>query len=254
MPLTRFALVSFAVLALLARTISAQGPGTIGLAALEAGPTPVGFETILEHDPTRTYRAKRDDEGQLRENTRPMLISVWYPATEAATGSKMRFGDYVELSGQIESFRPLDPEDRERIETSFVTRDGSRDQRLEALWSMETRAVPNAPRRPGRHPLLIYSPGGGGPPHENAVLFEYLASHGYMIAHIPSYAQRTVTKGDVVFDLAGVEVGTRDLEFMYAVLRDHPSVDRTRVGVMGFTWAGSRRGSSPRATTTSMWP
>ncbi|MBN1443481.1 MAG: hypothetical protein JXA90_12295 [Planctomycetes bacterium] len=45
-----------------------------------------------------------------------------------------------------------------------------------------TVAVRDAPRAPGRFPLLVFSHGNGGVRHQNVFQLDHLASHGYIVA------------------------------------------------------------------------
>jgi len=49
------------------------------------------------------------------------------------------------------------------------------------LLATDTFAVKNAPAVAGRFPVVIYHPGVEGTAEDNSALFEYLASHGYVV-------------------------------------------------------------------------
>ena len=52
---------------------------------------------------------------------------------------------------------------------------------FDRFLAAKTIAVKDAPAAVGRFPVVIYHPGLGGSYEDNSVLFEYLASHGYLV-------------------------------------------------------------------------
>ena len=62
---------------------------------------------------------------------------------------------------------------------------------------------------PGKFPVLVYAPGMGYPAFDNSVLFEYLASHGYVVIAAPSTGPGA---GRIAYDAFGLEAQTRDLD------------------------------------------
>jgi pimeloyl-ACP methyl ester carboxylesterase len=68
--------------------------------------------------------------------------------------------------------------------------------------------------------------------NSNVVLAEYLASHGYIVASVSllGSSEALPSQSRTPRDL---ETAVRDLEFAWAVLREIPTVDGTRLAVMG---------------------
>ena len=58
---------------------------------------------------------------------------------------------------------------------------GAEQRLLEELWNAATSAHRNAPPVERRFPLVIYHSGGGSSFEDNAVLCEFLASHGFVV-------------------------------------------------------------------------
>jgi dienelactone hydrolase len=96
--------------------------------------------------------------------------SAWYPAS-AATAS-LRFADYLGAGrGDFES---------------FLRGAGLGQTDVEALVGAPMRATLEAPAAPGHPPLVVIAQGNGEDAPDQAVLAEYLASHGYVVLTTPS--------------------------------------------------------------------
>jgi dienelactone hydrolase len=89
-------------------------------------------------------------------------------------------------------------------------------------------AVVDATPLTGRFPLVV----GVGGAQGNAVLGEFLASHGYVVALVGSPAFPDMSQ------VARMEWYVRDLEFALARMRELPLVDGDRVATWGFSFAG----------------
>lgn len=126
-----------------------------GLALAADGTYAVGFRSSIEFD-----YGRRDVDGA---GFRPVLVAVWYPAA-GASGARMRYRDYLDIPDAGEFGLKL-----KRFGEERVTFDG------------ESRGYRDAPVAAGRFPVVIYHPGSDGPFNENAVLFELLASDGYVV-------------------------------------------------------------------------
>ncbi|HYE73813.1 MAG TPA: hypothetical protein VEF04_10790, partial [Blastocatellia bacterium] len=100
-------------------------------------------------------------------------------------------------------------------------------ERWEQLMKTPTAAVMNAAAEPGSFPLIVGAGGSIG----HAVLDEYLASHGYIVARITGLEPELT-------GMTRTEFGVRNLEFLIAHMRDFPNVDRNRLGAIGMSAGG----------------
>jgi tetratricopeptide (TPR) repeat protein len=101
---------------------------------------------------------------------------------------------------------------------------------------MKTAAYSNASAAPGKFPLLVYAPGSSGFAFENSVFCEYMASHGYIVAAMPSmgaYSRRAS------IDLTGFYAYMQDIEFVIGSMHEYPGVDLDKLGLIGFSMGGS---------------
>jgi dienelactone hydrolase len=106
---------------------------------------------------------------------------------------------------------------------------------LDELLGQTMRARRDARPAPGAFPLVIYSPSINSDPSENAALFEWLASWGYIVASAPSMGRDEI---DVSRDQAGARAQLEDLRFVLATAAAEPFVDAERLAAVGFSWGG----------------
>jgi dienelactone hydrolase len=231
------------VLALLTLWLPAKTAAQLGDTAppplwgdLKPGPFRIGYQSILRSDPTRTWIGRSTASGDTSTiRDRPVRIGVWYPS-EVKASPTMRLLDYARVPA------PEGPDDaagllekRERgILAQFVPPD-----RLEWLLSTRTMAVANAPPAKGaRFPLVLYSDGPNGWVLANAILAEFLASHGYVVATVTSLGP-SVSEPDQKQSPSDMEAAARDLEYASSIVKLAPYVDQSRVVTAGHSLGGT---------------
>jgi tetratricopeptide (TPR) repeat protein len=206
---------------------------------LESGPYAIGFRTIKIFDYTRVVRLKQDREGvpTVGERAQPLLISVWYPAKKSAAGRRLSFSGYLYASAldaqltepSAERKKNVEIELRDFYERPFNFPYGKMpDEGWKKLLDTEMQALADAEAEPGSYPLIV----GVGGPLGNGVTNEYLASHGYIVAIVSSFS-------DATQGVLRTESYLHDLEFTLSQMRSFPNVDRNRLGVYGFSFAGA---------------
>ncbi len=129
------------------------------------------------------------DRQRVRDQKfRPMLVAIWYPAS-APSSSRMIYRDYLDVPRIAEfaefALRLKRFGEKTARETAFRKKEEAltAEDRLafDHLFTTETRAHRDATAAAGRFPVVVYHPGASGSFEENAVLFEFLASHGYVV-------------------------------------------------------------------------
>jgi hypothetical protein len=206
---------------------------------LEPGPYTVGFRTIEDYDYSRVYLPKRDYFGnpQEGERARPIQISLWYPAETMADkpSPNMVFGEYnfpypldSAFIGQISALQ-----NRELVYLNYVFR-GDRGVVLDFI-SIEMNAVRDANPAGGKFPLLIYSPDILGGIGDNALLCEYLASHGFVVATTHNMGTH---ESNTQFNHADLETQLMDKDFLFGQMRKFSYVDMSKIGVFGDGFGG----------------
>ncbi|HKQ53925.1 MAG TPA: prolyl oligopeptidase family serine peptidase, partial [Pyrinomonadaceae bacterium] len=174
------------------------------------------------------------------ERARPVLIQIFYPARLQSNAVRMVYGDYLNLKGETPAAALVAQGLRQRAQVIHDYYQGKylqayRDGLDERLARVETAAVRDAPAALGRFPVVIYGGGAGFGPDENVVLWEFLASHGYVVAVVPMMGADGVSSAA---DAVGLETHTRDLEFLFEQLHALPFADLGRAGAMGFSYGG----------------
>lgn len=209
---------------------------------LKPGKFAVGYRSMHEYDRSRVFVAQRNYDGELfaGERSRPLQIQIFYPAQTATNAARMLYGDYLNFKSDTpvseivaEGFRRKTDGIHNWYQRRFLHAYGK--GLYERLIKIPTAAIRNAPVAKGRFPLIIYGGGANFGTDENVVLWEYLASHGYIVAAVPTMGADTV---DYSADDAGLEILTRDMEFLFAQVRNLPNVDADRVAAMGFSYGG----------------
>ena len=180
------------------------------------GPYPVGV---------RTFTIVDDSRGEA--DGRPLVVEVWYPATEAARDMEP-FTYTVQDILRPEAFDTL-------TETPEVT--------------LETAAVRDADIRAddGPFPIVMFSHGSGGIRMQSTHLVVPLASHGYVVVapdHYGNTLSDILLDGDLTTDSLLESLGDRtlDLDFVVEHLQDggEPEIsdvaDFDRMGVAGHSF------------------
>ncbi len=214
--------------------------------ALSPGRFAVGLEVLRFTDPSRPYAPLPGPDGRLDVGEwrgaegRPIQVVVWYPATGVAGSARIRYGDLVALTASelgaeyatpaalstaSEQLRPgpLGP---------YVGGETVTDEELRAALAVPLEAVRDAPRVPGRFPLVLMVNYVG-----QGVLAEYLASHGYVVAAIPLLGSSPAWQGRGEDGPAMWGPMADDLAFVHGRLSGHPGVDRERLGIVGMMWS-----------------
>src|SRR5260370_3720104 len=205
---------------------------------LKAGKYAVGFRSLYQLDVARSYDADYPATGSAPfKRPRPIFIGIWYPAA-AQHDAPMVSRDY---SRAVSVDSPV-PEFSQRLRK--FTRDmaclymvGKEYDKLNdeerAAWD-GTLATPvfatqNVAPAAGKFPVVIYHPGLGGTFDDNAVAYEYLASHGYVVLS-SAYQAADSSSLNIDGDLA---TSLDDLQFLLRYAATLPFADISKVAAMG---------------------
>jgi hypothetical protein len=198
---------------------------------LQPGPHAVGFRVIALSDPSRPIGPKPRDAAAASDRARQLRLHVWYPAA-ASSGDVMTIGDYIRASEPVSGRTQFAAQHRQMVPRSlgvpFSDEDWSR------YTALRLTARQDAPPASGRFPLLI----GVLREVSVALMSEYFASHGYVVAFVqPPLAEQISAEGLV---LEGLVIGqhVRDMEIAIPRLRSEPWVDPVRLGAVGFSGSG----------------
>jgi hypothetical protein len=179
--------------------VSGLAADPLPLPGLPPGAHAVGFRHQVLRDSTRPYRTSPTDEPQ--PGGRPIAVSLWYPA-EASNALPMTVGDYAKLDDPREAAKPV-------MSASMLAVQG---------------AAPD-----GRWPLVLFPHTG---PAAESVMAEFIASHGFVVAGLPS---RDAEAGPYRLSVANLDAMGRDLVFVTRALQREPFVDARPPAVLGMS-------------------
>jgi dienelactone hydrolase len=230
------ATIFLAILTVAAPASAEAAPELFG--GLTPGPHAVGFRQIERLDHSRLYYTPRTLDGQLRdrEHSRPIRISVWYPAQPGA-GKPLAVGDYVALMGVEDRLGPVTPERAKIGEAAFFAfplltdLDADKRKRVLALTGIARRDA--KPAR-GKFPVVLYSLGSAA---IGNVTPELLASNGYIVAQAPRlglYAGLPPDGGDLLDLISKLA----DLDQVINAVAAVPEADVTNMAAIGFSAGG----------------
>ena len=199
----------------------------------------VGFRVVRQYDSTRTFLGRFDvvtGEGvPPPSRARPIETLIWYPATQA--GARMRYGDYLLLTGSEDRFDRSDAQIKAM--TDYRLRDylppempASTVEQIkqESMW-----ATQDANAAAGKFPIVIYAPSHNASAYENADLCEYLASHGYIVVASASMGADNRWMGE---ELGDVQAQVGDIEFLVGYAAGLANADSAHIAVIGYSWGG----------------
>ena len=198
---------------------------------LEPGQYGVGFRTIEKYDHSRTFVPKYDYLGNPNEGdrARPIQVCIWYPAGTPADAIPMTYGEYAFAYPEDDRFfnTLARLQDREIMMLNNATGDQAV---VLHMMSVTMFAVRDAMPVAETFPLVLYHPSLTGSYAENAVLCEYLASHGFIVATTPGLGLNTLTPAEQTADLENL---IRDKELALALMKEQNDLSFDRLGLLG---------------------
>ncbi len=197
-------------------------------AGLTPGPHRVGFTSALERD------ASRPLDGA----PRPIQVSCWFPAAGDG-GRALAFRDYFLLSAGER--RPASGQEKQAAisaEKTFFAGVGVDGALVERWLDQPVFALAELPPAPGTWPLVLVAQGNGQSAHHQAVLAEWLASHGFVVCTTPSQARLGNSMTSEADVLPSARAQAADLQFAEQYARAHFRVHVTPPGVVGHSFGG----------------
>jgi pimeloyl-ACP methyl ester carboxylesterase len=210
--------------------------------SLRPGPHAVGFRALYQLDHTRQYDPdyRTDTARPPVHRPRPILLCVWYPA-RATTARRLAYREYLRVPSDDPRVAPLArrlmPHVREVVcEETIGKKPGALSRKelaaFEHLLTTTAYAVKDAPAAEARFPVVVYHPGLGGSYEDNSVLFEYLASHGYVVLS-SAYPKADASVMNIDWDLRR---SFRDMEFLARYACALPFADARLLAAMGHSY------------------
>jgi len=197
---------------------------------LSFGKHDIGFESILLYDSSRVFKV--DTSGI---QMRPVKIDVWFPSN--GVGKQMTYEYYFNLYRMRTDFdAPIDSIKVESLELASVIGRYFNSTSAFRILNMKSPAKWEAERIEGDFPLIIYYPAPNGMGLFNAIMLEYLASHGFIAASISSVGEYP---GDMQRNLDGLVAQVEDGFFaLKYLLLNYEGIDTEKIAGIGASWGG----------------
>jgi len=207
-----------------------QGQTSLKEIDLEQGEYQVGFHHYGLIDSTRTYQIKNEFNNRFIH--RPIPVSIWYPAkTDSDDIEQLTVLDYLEVLKEEEEYKNL---------PNYFLLDW-----FPYLWNTpennahlpeKAHAFSNPAFLKGKFPVLIYAPSYQASSIENFALFEFLASHGFVVISSPSRGTTTRwLEGGTTKDM---ETQSRDVEILLKEIYRYKNIDLDKIALGGFSFGG----------------
>ncbi|MEL7118769.1 MAG: hypothetical protein AAFO07_04990 [Bacteroidota bacterium] len=193
---------------------------------LPKGPHQVGFQLIEQWDHSRTYQF---DSGDIP--WRPMQVAVWFPAGKKENVA-LTYKDYIDLSSRSETLTANDSLKEQKWKELINAGHINKELLIESFSSSLLASTETFPTS-GNYPLVLYAPGSSSHWYENVLLFERLASYGYVVMAIKSRGHKSPLMS---MNWEGAESQTRDLEFLQALAYQYTFIDVNRIHIVGRSW------------------
>ncbi|WP_421763700.1 alpha/beta hydrolase family protein [Ekhidna sp.] len=196
----------------------------------------VGFKAEFLVDTTRMFPSSDSLPHALKG--RPIRVKVYYPGTKQNSSLQMSFEDQIRLypsNPQFANYNAVLGLRDINLQGQFGPRS---DSLMRVLFRMETMAYSEIPVNEGTFPMLIYNLGLDDHQMENSVLWEYLASHGYIVVVIPCLGNSLENKY-VNYNSKGLEGLYLDALFALNTYRKKDYIDKERIGAIGHSFGGA---------------
>ena len=159
---------------------------------------------------------------------------MWYPAV--AGTAAMRIADYIH-PGAPARFAAAEGALEHRDEA--VVAEWAPPDEVPTLLATPMRAYREATPASGRQvPLVLYAAGVNPYSLSNVVLAEFLATHGMIVATVPSLGP-SPDQPDQQYNMLELDDALRDLEFAWSVVRDDSRTDPTKLAIVGHSLGGT---------------
>jgi hypothetical protein len=204
--------------------------------SLKYGKYNVGVKYYHEYDKSRSYFPKYHYFGTDTELPmgRPMQIVTWYPALLKQSAEQMTYGNYLAYTSSETDFNLQGEKARQKHLNNILDSLPINSHTLyKALWQQKTKAYLDIEPLQANFPVIIYAPPMNASSHDNAVLCEYLASHGYLVISVAAKGEFSRNQSQSIVD---AYVQALDLGFLWEFSR-HLTQSK-KVATIGYSLGG----------------
>lgn len=199
---------------------------------LDEGNYDVGFKVLSLYDSTRTINNQK--------NSRPIQLSIWYPALVFQNPKPMIYKDYFLLSAAEFDYKISDAlKDRSITEyKSLLLQNGVNGDSFDSWFNSQMIANKNAIPIDNKFPLVVVAQGNYHSAHHQAFLCEYIASNGYVVITTPSQTRISGQMTDNSQAVESADDQVKDMEFAIRSLRKFDNIDFNNIALLGHSFGG----------------
>ncbi len=203
------------------------------------GPYDIGFNDTIAFNEEQIY------QYHSYNGAKPYLIGIWFPLNDS--GSTMRYRDYFDYPFTRKT-KAIRDSIRQRCLQTFIDygvtknldtwenaeQSNLHEQLAEAMMQKSIPAMKAKLPNSGKYPVIVYHHGSGGTIEENAFLFEWLASYGYVVVSANYHWPTRNTR----IENGPLETVLKDVEFIIGWSVNLSFTDGGSLYYMGHSWGG----------------
>lgn len=195
---------------------------------LDKGTYDVSFKVVYTKDFTRNYNQKE---------FRPIQLAIWSPTLPNIENTYLNYENYYYHAYNPDSNIIRNTFQRgeylDEIKKKIFSRNN--EDIVQKLLRHKTYVIQKPIPGKEKFPVIIYGASAGSDAFENTILFEYLASHGYIVISLASKGMRS---RQMTINEDGVLAQVNDMNFALNYSKKIPSADVTKIGTIGWSWGG----------------
>jgi len=197
-----------------------------------AAPVFVGLQELNQYDSSRMF----DTTKQSKNVYRPVKIDVFYPSQEKPATAPLSYGDIVDMYERRFAFdTPLDTCKKTTRMFGKMFGDALHVNPYNKLLDYKLSIYKNLAAPTGKHPLIIYAAGMNGSSWDNPVLFDSLASNGYVVASVSSVGLYPGFMSGAI----DMDEQVKDIIYTIKQMKTLPYVDGDKIGIVSWSLGGT---------------
>ncbi len=204
---------------------------------LDPGKYEVGFKAIFLEDFSKTFFSK----DTLNITGRPIRVLMWYPS-EKSESPKMHIKNYVNAVVEDSTYKSFNKIfnsiENGKLFKLISPNPKIADSLFPKIINEGVFARNNPKHSSEKFPLIVHSLGRNGSQLESFVLWEYLASHGFVVAVIPQLGESPDKFISIPWSKEGVALQKTDMDFTLNKLKKMDFIDSDKIGFIGYSGGG----------------
>jgi hypothetical protein len=197
-------------------------------------PSFISLKVYKEYDSSRTF----DTTATSKNTFRPVKIDVFYPSAQQpdSTAATLTYGDILDMYEQRFNFNnPIDSCKKMSADLATAFAGYFHIAPATKFLTYKTGIYNNLALPEGKHPLIIYAASMNGSAFDNPILFDSLASHGYVVAVVSSVGKFPGFMSSAV----DVDEQVQDILFTIKQMKAQPYIDGDKIGVVSWSMGGT---------------